>query len=89
MRKNFTKDPIPGKNISREELARFWDTHSAADYWNEMKPVKVHFAKNLSEGITIRFDSKTLNVLRKKAHEKGIGPTTLVRTWVYERLATA
>src|SRR5690242_5440215 len=39
---------------SREEEAVFWDTHSFADYWDEAKPVQVQFAKNLSEGITIR-----------------------------------
>lgn len=72
-----------------QEEAKFWDTHSFVDYMASFHPVKVRFAKNLSEGITIRFDSKTLNILRKKAHEKGIGPTTLVRTWVHERLATA
>ncbi len=83
------RDLLPGKHATREEVANFWDTHSFVDYMDELKPVKVRFAKNLSEGITIRFDSKTLNVLRKKAHEKGIGPTTLVRTWVHERLATA
>lgn len=87
MKNNKQKDPIPGKEASRSEVADFWDTHSMADYWDELKPVKVRFAKNLSEGITIRFDSKTLNILRKKAQEKGIGPTTLVRTWVHERLA--
>lgn len=89
MTKSAHRDPLPGKNASREELAQFWDTHSFADYWDELKPVKIRFAKNLSEGITIRFDRKTLNVIRKKAYEKGIGPTTLVRTWVHERLATA
>ena len=89
MKKITQRDPLPGKTASREELARFWDTHSFVDYMDTMKPVNVRVAKNLSEGITIRFDPKTLNVLRKKAQEKGIGPTTLVRTWVYERLAAA
>jgi hypothetical protein len=44
------------------------------------------FLKNLSEGITIRFDTQTLNTLRQAANKKGIGPTTLVRMWVLERL---
>lgn len=89
MKKKKKKDPIPGKEASRDEVAEFWDTHSAADYWDELKPVQVHVAKNLSEGITIRFDEKTLSKLRKKAEKKGIGPTTLARMWILDRLASA
>ena len=91
MKKNTKKyrDPQPGANATREELAKFWDTHSFADYWDEFKPVKARFAKNLSEGITVRFDDVTLQKLREKAQEKGIGPTTLARMWILERLHTA
>jgi predicted DNA binding CopG/RHH family protein len=71
---------------SREEEAEFWDTHDITDYRDELKPVKVRFAKNLSEGITIRLDPDTLEQLRAKAHEKGIGPTTLARMWILEHL---
>jgi predicted DNA binding CopG/RHH family protein len=80
------KDQIPGKNASRSEIADFWDTHSVADYWDELKKVQVQFAKNLSEGITIRFDPQTLQSLREEAHKKGVGATTLIRMWVKERL---
>ncbi len=67
------KEPIP-EFQSREEEARFWDTHDLAHYWDEFKPVKVRFAKNLSEGITIRFDPETLGRLRAEAKKKGRGP---------------
>lgn len=88
MKQKKTKDPIPGKEASRDEVAAFWDTHSAADYWDELRPIKVRVAKNLSEGITIRFDEKTLSRLRNKAEKKGIGPTTLARMWILDRLAS-
>lgn len=71
---------------SREEEAEFWDTHSTADFEDEFRPVKVRFAKNLSEGITIRLDPETMTTLRSQAKDKGIGPTTLIRMWVLERL---
>ena len=71
---------------NRAEEAVFWDTHSTSDFEDEFKPVNVEFAKNLSEGITIRLDSKTMNTLRTRADKKGIGPTTLIRMWVLERL---
>jgi predicted DNA binding CopG/RHH family protein len=81
------KEPIP-RFASREDEAEFWDTHDLADYWQELKPVRARFAKNLSEGITVRLDPETLAELRRQAHARGIGPTTLVRMWIVEQLRT-
>jgi argininosuccinate synthase len=72
-----------------EEEAVWWDTHDPADYQDELKTVKVRFAKNLSVGLNIRLDPASLKQLRTVAHEKGIGPTTLVRMWVMEHLKAA
>jgi hypothetical protein len=41
---------------SIEEEAKFWDTHSTADYEGEFKPVRVRFGKRLSSGVTIRLE---------------------------------
>ena len=82
------KSRIPEFSSYQEE-ARWWETHSLADYQDEFKTVKVRFAKNLSEGLHIRLDPETLMKLRVEAKEKGIGPTTLVRMWVKEQLRTA
>jgi predicted DNA binding CopG/RHH family protein len=71
---------------SREEEAAFWDTHDFTDYQDELRPVQVRFAKNLSQGITVRLDPDSLQQLRAQAHEKGIGPSTLARMWILERL---
>lgn len=88
MTKQHKKDPIP-EDVSREELAKFWDTHDFTDYIDEFKPVKARFAKNLSEGLSIRLDKETLEKLRQQAHEKGIGPATLVRMWIIEHMRGA
>ena len=79
------KEPIP-EFCSREEEAAFWDTHDMADYWEDFKPIKTKFSKNLSHGITVRFDENTLTELRDQAHRRGIGPTTLARMWILEHL---
>ncbi len=42
-----TKEPLPALQ-SRQEMAEFWDTHDLTDYMDEVKAVKVRFAKNLS-----------------------------------------
>jgi hypothetical protein len=71
---------------SREKEAAWFDTHDMADYQDEFKTVRARFAKNLSEGITIRLDPETLAEMRAQARKKGIGPSTLARIWILERL---
>lgn len=71
---------------SREEEAAFWDTHDFSEFADELTPVKVRFAKRLSQGMAVRFDEETLEALRAQARRRGIGPTTLIRMWVIERL---
>jgi predicted DNA binding CopG/RHH family protein len=86
--KNNTKDKmrtIP-EFANQEEEAAFWDTHDFTEFWDELEPVKVKFAKNLSKGITVRFDEDTLNKLRRDARAMGMGPTTYVRMLVLEKL---
>lgn len=83
--KKLTKRRIPDfKN--HEEAAAWFDNHDMADYQDEFQTVKAQFSKNLSEGITIRFDESTLNKIRGIAKDKGIGPTTLARMWILEQL---
>lgn len=83
--KERPKNRIP-EFKSREEEADFWDTHDTADFEAEFRPVDVRFARKLSAGLTIRLDIQTLSELRRRAHAKGLGPTTLARMWVLERL---
>jgi predicted DNA binding CopG/RHH family protein len=71
---------------SRQQEAEFWDTHDTTDFEAAFKPVRARFARNLSEGVTIRFDKETLDELRARARAKGIGPSTLARMWVLEKL---
>jgi predicted DNA binding CopG/RHH family protein len=85
IKKTTTKKRIP-EFASIEEEAAFWDTHSTADYEDEFKPVRVRFAKKLSEGLTIRLDRETLEKVRAEAHERGIGATTLIRMWILEHV---
>jgi predicted DNA binding CopG/RHH family protein len=71
---------------SIQEEADYWDTHSLADHWDEMRPVKDKFAKPLQHVFTVRFDSKTLTDLQTEASKKGISAGTLIRMWIKERL---
>ncbi len=40
---NKRKDTIPEHFSSAEEAGEFWDTHSAAEYWDEMEEVEMEF----------------------------------------------
>ena len=40
---NKRKDTIPEHYHSAEEASEFWDTHSAADYWDEMVEEEMEF----------------------------------------------
>lgn len=82
------KKRIP-KFKSIQEEAEFWDTHDTTDYENQFHPVEVRFAKNLSQGITVRLDSVSLGQLRLLADHRGLGPTTLARMWILEQLRKA
>lgn len=70
-----------------QDEAKFWDTHDFTDFMDEMTPVDMKVAQPLSDVVTVRFDSHTLNSLRTQATKKGIGATSLIRMWVKERLS--
>ncbi len=83
--KKGTIKPIkPFKTL--EEEAHFWDTHDAIDVLG--KDVKVGFHQaNKTGTLTIRFEPKKLQSLREKADRIGVGPTTLARMWIMEKLS--
>jgi predicted DNA binding CopG/RHH family protein len=37
--------------------------------------------------LNVRFESEDVIKIRQEAQKKGVGPTTLVRMWIKERLA--
>ncbi|MBA2468369.1 MAG: hypothetical protein H0V37_03070 [Chloroflexia bacterium] len=69
-----------------EEEAAFWDTHSFTDFGDELIPVKVRVSKHLSVPLSVRLDPRDRVELVRRAQAKGVGPSTLVRMWVKERL---
>jgi hypothetical protein len=69
-----------------EEEAAFWDTHSFADFDDELTPVKVRVNKNLSAPLSVRLDPQDRAEIVRQAQAKGVGPSTLIRMWVKEHL---
>jgi hypothetical protein len=77
---------IPAFNTIEEE-AEFWDTHSFTDFEEEWVPVEVRVGGALSSPLSVRLDQDDRQELDRRAREMGVGPSTLVRMWVKERLA--
>ncbi len=73
-----------------QEAAAFWETHSPLDYpdhWAEAGEVNAR--RPLGHILAVRLDAPTLDKLSALARRKGIGPSTLARMWILERLEEA
>jgi hypothetical protein len=66
------------KEIKRIEQGEAWDESDEV--------VEVEVKKPLDKVIPVRLSGEKWEELRKEARELGIGPTTLARMWILERL---
>lgn len=69
-----------------EEEAVFWDTHSILDFPDAIESIEFVPAKK-DASITVRLDWADRVRLKAEAEKMGIGPSTLARIWIKERLA--
>jgi len=77
---------IPAFNDIDEEAA-FWDTHDTSEFiGEELRPVEVVIGGDLAERLTLRLDRTDRELLATRARAKGVGPSTLARMWLKERL---
>jgi hypothetical protein len=72
---------------NREEEVAFWDTHDITEFvGQELQPVEVTLGGELAERLTLRLDKADRAELARQARIKGVGPSTLARIWLKERL---
>ena len=73
---------------SEQEEAKFWETHSVADYLHDLKESRnIKFPKPRKRLISVRMDNSQIKPLKEIAAAKGIGYLTLIRMWIVERLS--
>jgi predicted DNA binding CopG/RHH family protein len=73
---------------SIEQEAQFWDTHSVLDFPDEFEYVGFEEPRAKKEApISVRLDRADRMRLKAEADKMGIGPSTLARIWIKERLA--
>lgn len=78
-------DPIPDE-MTIAEASEFWDEHSVADYASHV----VEFEYAPDDHITVvAIAADIVELLRRRAREKGISVETLVNLWVQEKLMTS
>lgn len=83
-----TREPMPDRTADIEAIISFWDTHSTADYEDEMEDTALEF--DLQEEVyTVALVPDLANLLAHKARAKGVATETLVNLWLAERLAVA
>ena len=74
-----------------KEEAKDWDRLSDEDFarfFTEGQSVKVRLRRPPPRMLTVALDEKTLNLLKRLARQKQIGPTHLAAMWIAERLAS-
>jgi len=72
---------------NREEEADFWNVHDVTEFvGNELQPVEVALGPELANRLTIRLDPDDRAQLSRVARQKGVGPSTLARMWLEDRL---
>ena len=89
--------PRPNSRIPQfadvREAAAFWDSHSLADFEDELEPVHdikfVVVPAGPKKPLTVRLPEDTLKTLTEQAQEQGVGASMLVRMWILERLRTS
>lgn len=86
---------IPKFKNEKEE-AEFWDTHSIARIWDQLKKVKVELSEPLKAKmserrkakklISLRLEPEQIESLKVVASKRSIGYLTLIRMWINEKL---
>lgn len=79
---------------NEQEEAEFWDTHSTADYWEQLEPAKINLDAELKNKIkehslkrvTLRLRPSQIEAAKEIAKKKDIPYQTLIRSWIAEAI---
>lgn len=83
MDENKKRDPIPETFESMEAAAEFWDTHSLADYEDQLQEVDVEVRAQQRRRVTLA--PEVWEQVVSQARIRGISPETLANLWLMER----
>jgi predicted HicB family RNase H-like nuclease len=86
MTRQVRQQPRIPEFATREEAAKWFDTHDIGDYLDEFERTEVQVERNLTKSLNVRLAPEVFDKLQHKSEEKGIGASTLVRMWILEHL---
>ncbi|MYE54815.1 MAG: hypothetical protein F4X34_06420 [Chloroflexi bacterium] len=72
------------KARSIEEIAEFWDTHSIADYEDQIHEVEAEVSNVVRNRVSLIPEVHAR--VKEAARKRRVSPETLVNTWLAERL---
>jgi hypothetical protein len=82
------KSRIPDFASLKEE-AEFWDTHSLAEFEDELEPVEVEVARPLRHSYRVPLENDEFYRILALAKQRDLRPGQLLSQWVKEGLARA
>ena len=87
------ENKIPEEFESVAEVQDFWDTHSSAEYWDEMMDVDMQLSPALQAKLELRKLYRLLNLshsqiaaIENKARNENINGKQLISKWVLEHV---
>ncbi len=86
--KTGRRDSLPDNFDSIESFWSFWDTHSSADYEDEMETVDAEIEID-SRKTYCPISSDLLTLVRVQARQRGVSVETLINLWIQEKVSVA
>lgn len=84
--------PVPSEIpafASRDEEAKFWDTHSLADLQDALEPIEIEVEQPLGHILSVRLESAAFRRLTAIAQQRGVGFIALAEAWLLDALERA
>jgi len=69
---------LPNFKTEKEEQ-KFWEKHSIADYWEDLKETDDSFKRPKLTPVTIKFDPLVLKKIKMLARKRGISYNAYIR----------
>ena len=82
------REPIPEEFKTLEEAGEFWDTHSAADYWDDMEETALEVDIQARRFVVL-LDDAVYHVVEELAATRGVQPDAFVNEFLRQELVGA
>jgi hypothetical protein len=87
------KNHIPEEFKSIEEIQEFWNEHSTADYWDEMKNVDLRLSPEFKARLELKklyrlldFSDKQIALIEMKAKRENLNSKQIIQKWILEHV---